>query len=289
MIGVALTDRRNRLLAVRLGGRPLPPQVADAVLTATMSYSTSEVGQFTLTVQDSPDAALIVSGAAKRGQPLDYGAQHLVVRTVQHESGAAGPVVTIKARSRVVAALKAQTGKKAWGTTDVAAWASGRVAEAKGRIVAQPLGRDAIVRQDQTGTDESSLDVLRRLADQAGAWLFEADQTVYLGRPSWLAKRAAARRWPITWTGHATYSPILTGRPSYRGTDDGDQAEQLELAMIGESADQVRPGHVVTYSGRVGEAGGTWIVTQVDIPGSLVKPVSVTCARPTDPKPQKAG
>lgn len=285
---MALTDSKNRLLAVKLGGRPLPATVAENVLTATMAYSTSDVAQFTITIQDTPTAALIVSGAAKRGQPLDYGTQHMVIRQVQHDPGAAGPIVTIRARSRVVAALKAQTGKKAWGTVDVASWASGRVAEAKGTIVAQPLGKDAIVRQDETGTEETSLDVLRRLADQAGAWLFEADQTVYLGRPSWLAKRSAARRWPLTWAGHSTYTGLLTGRPAYRGTDDGDQAEQLDLTMIGDQADQPRPGHVVTLTGRVGEAAGTWIVTAVDIPGTLAKPVTVTCARPKDPKPAKA-
>ena len=284
----SLTDDQNRLTTVKIGGKPLPPNVADAVLTATMSYASDQVGELTLTVQDTQEAELIVSGMAKRGQPMDYAKQHLVIRTVSHDPAPGGPIVTIKARSRVIANLKKQTGKKSWGTTDVASWVSGRVTEAGGKIVAQSVGKDAITRQD-SDIAESTLDVMRRLADQAGAWLFEADQTVYLGKPSWLAARKAARRWKFTWTSHGKYSEQLTERPAWRGTDDDDAGEELELSLTGDDADQIRPGHVVTYSGKVGEASGTWIVTEVRIPGSLVEPVLVTCKRPKDPKPVKAG
>lgn len=280
-----LTDDRNRLKTVRVGGRPLDRNVQEQTLSATMSYSALQTGEFTLVVQDTPEADIANARIFTRGTSIDYGPQRMTIRTISHDAGAGGPLVTIKARPATIAALRKQTGKHSWGTVRIDKWAADRVSQAHGKIVAQNLGTESITRQD-SHNDESSMDVLTRLATEAGAWCYEIDQTIYLGRPSWIAKRPEASRWRIRWDSHHDYTDQLTSRPAYRASDDLDPGEQLTVTML--DADDIRPGHIFDYAGRVADAKGLWIITDISLPIDATQTATVNAQRITDPKPTKA-
>lgn len=270
-----------------LSGRPLPAPVQQAIVDASMSYSTLQAGELELTIQDSPDGALVNGGTIRLGQPVDYDTYRMVCRTVEIAGGKTGPVVTVRARPTVVAALKGQKGKRSWGTMSIGGWVDAQVRQAGGRAIVQPgLGSESIVRGEQ----QSTMDLLSELATQAGVWCWETDQTVYFVRPAWWAGQPAARQWPIDWAGHGDYSDPLAGMPEYRASVDGDPGsrESLTVDMIGDGVDAVRPGHVIVYGGQVGAAVGEWIVTGVDLPLDVAEPVTVTCGRPIDPIPEGA-
>lgn len=283
-----LLDAKNRLQQIRIGGAALPDAVAAAATKADMSYSSTQTTELKLSVQDTPDGTLWNLPLLRRGVSLDYGDQQLVIRTVSIEAGAGGPTVAIVARSRVIAALRKQTGKRSWGTADISSWVRDRVKEAGGIAVVQPgLGSESITRQDGN-EEESSWDVMQRLTSAAGAVAYEVDQRVVFARPSWLEASGSGRRWSWYWNSTRDYSDLIAAVPRYRGSDDGETAEQLTLDLWGSDADQVRPGDGAAFGGRVGEAAGQWLVTQVDIPGAVAKPITVSLERATDPKITKS-
>lgn len=277
----------NRLSTIRIAGQRLTADVASAIIGATMSFSTSQIGQVTLTLADTGDAALVRSGIFAKGTTIDWGNQHLDLRGIDYSPGPGGPQLTLKARSRAVSVLKGagHIGRGAWGEQDVARWVRDRCHEAGAYSRVQDgLGKMLFTRQVYD-TVESDWDVMQKAATAVGALCYEFEQTIVFMRPSALMKFPGVRQWPISWTSHGVYTDGLSGMPSYTWSLDGE-AESLSFEMLGGDADLARPGDVVTYTGSIGEAKGTWMMSQVDLPLTGGQTVKVACIRPTDPAPQ---
>jgi len=279
----------NRLMLVTVAGQDLSGLLSERAVEAKMSYSAEQVGQFSMAFTD-PDGDIVNSGLMVKGAALDYGGYQLAIATVKHSPAPGGISVRIEARSRVIRDLRKQTGKNAYGTTDVAQWVRSRVTEAGGITVAQGVGSEPISRQDGN-EEESSWDVMRRLTSVKGVWCFEVDQTIYFAKPTWLAAQSSARSWAVYWNTNTDRSDMLVDYPDYEDQEDGESTQRLTMKWVSATdyalAAEVRPGHVVDYTGRIGPAAGRWLVTGVDVGASHSEPVSVTMERPIDPKVEK--
>lgn len=277
----------NRLAKVVVSGISWADVITDAVISASMHYSTTQTSEFAFVVADTPDGRMLSSHQFDRGVTIDVGDQHLDVRGFTTASGPGSPQLQVKARSRVVSALQDdRTTSKAdetWGSVDVSAWVAARVREAGGRSLVQP-GLGALVINRAAG--ESTVTSMARAAGGLSCWMFEYEQLVVFGRPSWLVGLRNLRVWRLAWYSWTSYTRGLTGQPVYAWSADRSVAETLSFSLISDDADLIRPGELVTLSGNMGPAVGHWIVTDVTIPYSRMNPVAVTCMRPIDPPRQ---
>lgn len=276
-------SKLNRLDAVRIAGLQVTSELSQRVTTARMEYSSTQVGQLSLTVQDTPAAKYFGSGLFNLGTSIDFANQHMDLRTVTFSGSAGAPIIELAARSRVIAQLRGpkQSGPGTWGEVDIQHWVIARVTEAGGRAVTQALGSQTISRQ-AGGEVETTWDVMVRLATLLGVWCFEYDQTVVFAKPSFLVNMRGHRGWQITWQSWSNYSQNLLGLPSYSNTYDADGTETLEFGLVGPDNWMARPGDFVRYTGP-GAAAGNWIITSVNVDVVEGAAVQVTCDRVIDP------
>ena len=279
--GAATVSPLNRLGSVRLWGAALHSDVAASAVTASMSYSSTQVGELTVVLQDTADASLMRSGLIKAAVPMDYGDQHTTIRGIGVAEGKGGPQLTVKGRSRVVGRLKDQKGPGNWGLVQPHVWVADRAREAGASVICQ-AGFAAVTITRQASTQiESTWDVLMKLATSVGAIAFEYDQVIVFGKPSWLASRPYHTQWHISWTSNSVYSSNLDGLPLW--TYSADSSDTLAFHLVGDYSQNMRPGDIVSLYGSLADANGPWFVTGVDIPYVLGQPVAVTAARIVDP------
>lgn len=288
LTGAALFDPEwNQLSQVRVNGYGMTGNMAAAVTAASMSYSSVQAGQMTLTFQDDEVGSILWANLLRRWATIDFGDQHLMIMGLDIGAGSGGATITVRCRSRVVNALntKPHVGLGSWGELDVTRWVLDRCAEAGAHPVVQPgLGKLLFTR---TAKDDTTWAMMQRAATAVGGWCFECENTITFGRPTYLAAKSRARWWPLTYNDTDDYTTGLTGLPTYSWSNE--QAESLAFGLLSGDAATIRPGHGVTLAGRVGPAVGQWVVVQVDLPLTTTQPVQVTCSRIVNPEPQQVG
>ena len=270
----------NRLGEVRLNGAGMTADLAVRVVSAQMSYSVSQIGQFTMVFAD-PDGQILESGIIAKNTSLDFGDQHLEVLGLDVRASAGGPQLTVKARSRVIGVLTGDEhrGRGTWGEQPVDAWVQERGREAGAHVVVQPdLGTYTFNRDSDSAT---TWDTMVGAANALGCWCFEHEQVVTFAKPAWLADRVRTRWWELRWAGNNDYTPGLVGQPDYSWSVNGaDMQESLSFQLVSGDAKDARPGQGVSMSGPIG--GGDWVMTQVNDPVTSTSPVGVTCTRVVD-------
>lgn len=278
----------NRLHGIRITGKELTSEMVDAAEAVSLSLSRSAVTEMSFTFSDSLDGAVFRSGLFVQGATIWYNEWRLTIEDIDYAPGAVGPSLSVKAPSKYVTALKAQTGGKSWGISDVSGWVRG-IAESVGMdSVVQPgLGSQMIARAAADGeTKETTWDVLAALSKTTGVWLFEYGTTLVFARPSWLVSgKWANREWNVVYDGWDKYTEGLAGMPSYGNHGSSETRESLSFGLISDDADSIRPGDEVNVSGKAASSmSGKWIVEKVDFPLTVAAAVTVSAVRPTDPK-----
>lgn len=283
----------NRLKEVRVFGQQIPGSISDHCISASLSLSSSQVTQMSLSFADTPDGYLHSSGVLAPGTNIDYGGWQLVVDDTTFGPGSTGPTLSIQAPSRHVAKMKADSGAYSWGTRDVSRFVHEHCLWYGIRSIVQPgLGSREIIRSGPTpeqpdAAPENSWDVLVKLAREVGVWLYEVRDTIYFGQPTWLRDNAM-HRIPLYWNSWGDYSEALVQMPTFSGSGAGEK-QGLQLALIAPDADEIVPGDIISLSGRgMGKGTGVWIVHSVSFPMNVTGPVSISCERVNNPSPGSA-
>jgi len=290
LTGVDYVSEENRFGEIKIAGKAFTGEISNAVIGCTMSYSATQIGQFSLTIADTDDGALIGSGIFDEGTTIDYGDQHLDVRSVNYSASNGGPTLAVKARSRVISILrgKEHQGRGSWGEQDVSSWVRDRCREAGAHHdVQNDLGTMTFTRQEYDQID-TTWDVMQRAAKQVGALCFEYEQVIVFMRPSQFRNRPRVHLWDIHWNSWTDYSPGITGMPNY-GWDLDSNSESMTFQLCSGDNKLARPGDIVNLTGNVSKAAGEWYMTSVDVPVNNTEAVNVSCARIVDPEPQTAG
>lgn len=288
------SDRNNRLRKVVFSGQGVSHTLTGQVKAGSrISLESAQVNQLSLDLIDDTAMSLWRKGNIRKGTTVVYdGWLRFEVRgfTVNPNSGSIGLTV----RSKGTAKLKDQRGAKNWGKQDASKWMGDRFREAGLKPIVEPgLGSRDIARQKaQSGSQaESTWDVMSKLRDELGCWLFEAGEYGVFARPKWLYDKrpAGLDRWDFSWSSMLKYSPTLAGAPVYSYSADSSPTEELSFQLISYDAGDIKPGDTVNLSGNLTGATGGWIVKSVTIPLASTDPVEVSCMRPRNPVPQKQG
>lgn len=284
-------DDAGRLQRVTLNGQGLRSDLVQACVSASVSSSMTSITELKFTFADDRDASLWRSGIFRDGTQLAF--EHWrgrIVGGARLREGRGGPQVEVTAPSLFVERLKGQTGARNWGHMSVNQWMRDRCGEVGMAHQIEPyIGYQDIVREaadrDSDGDPPSTWDVMRELAEEYDAWMFEHSARLIFARPRAIINEMPIRRQlHARWSGWDDYSDALTGMPEFT---PGPQAEQrLKLNVVGRDVDGFCPGDTVIMSGRLngGEralnANGTWLISDVDIPLSRTTPVGLSCVRP---------
>jgi cell wall-associated NlpC family hydrolase len=275
----------GRLAPLIVMGAKLRAHTAARVTSATLSLSSSEATQLSLTFVDN-EFDLLRSGLFEPGTPTkagtrcDYLDLDLEVRAVELVPRGRDNVLTVTARSFGEGRLKRARDvviRKGISPTEFVALEAKRGGL---RFVGQPSAkRRAIARQN----NESSWDVCQRLAKELGYVCFESSGVLYFARPTWLVRHTSTI--PVRWRGADTDDGVDAIPTCRRSGDDRKNAATLDLQLRGTLGERARPGMAVLLEG-VPMFGGRYMVDTVTLPLSEGAPASVAASTPENPKPE---
>ncbi len=278
----------GKLRNITITGRGLTADVRDATASVKFGVAHDQITSVALAVNDTMDLSIFRSGVMAPGSSIAYGQWWTTITDNEVQTGSIGPLLSVTALSRWVTRLRAQTGAKNWGTTDVSGWVTDRLKEVGAIPIVQPgLGRAAIAREKGEAGQEkpNTWDVMVQMQKQSGVWLFEYGPRFVFARPSWIMANLKVRKtYDLWWTNFTKYHNALDGLPKYTHRPADDPAEQMTFRLVSPDADEIAPGDQVNMTGNVGGMRGRWIVSGVSYPFTVGAAVEVTCLRPIDPE-----
>lgn len=272
-------DKPTGAVAVKFSGSEFTANLSTALSSGTLSLSTSQVTELSLTFVDSDDLFLARSYVTARGVTVTC--QGWVLEVRGRDVNADGGTVTIKARSKRAGKLKDEKGKHSWGKQTITSWVR---AEAKWggftKFLIEPNSTTATITRAGKTKDqeaESSWDVLSRYRDQLNYQMFEYGDTFVFASRKWIG--AQGNEWEWTWKNRNDYSDTLAGSPRYSYSADSSPRESLTLPVQASNASDIRPGDTIKLSGSMSAWNGRWFVTDVSIPLAPNTAVDVTATR----------
>lgn len=283
------------LADVKLSGFTIKAQVSQAVIDApTIDLTSSEVSQFTMTVEDK-DYNLLREGAFLVNGSVTYADLKFEIAAVETGGDQGPPTVTVEARSAGIQQLKRQVGGLI--ITDVSP--SNFIRFVAGGVGLRFIGEDSAVRPHitrqaddaATAADEAenTWDVCKRLASEVGFVVFETAGTVLFGRPTWLMTRLGVPshivRWPAAKSrtdGRSELTPVSL--PRCRRSENATSPVTVEVTLDRRDALGIRPGDRLRLRG-IPYFDTDYLVTSVPITLDGHSPITVSAATPVDPEP----
>lgn len=291
----ALTST-GALSAVRISGSHMPTDITERVTKMSLTLSSTERCSLQMAIQDAPDARITRSGIFDLTQEhrdygtavaLDFADQAMQVTTVNRSPGAGGPLITVTAISAAIRDLTSweHTGAVSFGVVQPDQWIKQMAASVGARYVVQHIGgpTEQVVWIRNPG--QTTWEAMQLLAKAQGAVLFEHENTIYYGQPTWLAAQSEMQ-WDLSWLSWSDYSPGLAGMPTYEVSLDDTNADQLSFALNSADRGLIRPGHIVVFTTILPGAAGIWAVDTVEVEMLSSESVQVTCGRIVDPAPE---
>lgn len=274
-----------------LGDGALPVQVRQAVTEASIELTTDMASKFTVTFLDDPDLRLFREGVGKVGVPMSWkGAWKWSVTARSLGGDASKPTVTVTALPAGVVRLQGRKGAYAWKNLSASEVVIREAAAAGMTAVTERTPRRArITRVRDATTQETSWSMFGRLADESGFLVFESQNLIWFGRPSWIIAKS-------TWFTLKRGGPHIIGLPELTVAENGDTGPAASIVVPRETLPSFIPGRVIVLDGYGSEFDRAYMIGSLtytfddrsDIPISLITPVDPV---PQDPKlaPAAAG
>lgn len=292
-------DPRLRLGRVFVKSTKIKTDVAEAVTSATLSWSTSEVTQLALTLAD-PGFVLWQRAEFEKGSRMIYrepGMPELALRisSVTLDGGPAGTGgLSVNARSEGWWKLKKRRGPKVMRKASPTDFVREECKAVGLRCVAEPSPTRTQVHRDvanatmEDGTPPpSSWSTFQRLATELGFWVFEFAGTVYFGKPSWLINQTKE---PLQVAMPLPGAPevwIPMAMPSISMTDDGTMPVSItgiELPL--QRFKECRPGEGLQLTGLPPFDKHLYLTTSMQMPLLGNGTISLEASTPVNPDPQ---
>lgn len=284
---------------VSVSNNTLSADVSSALISASLSASTNAVTQLTLSFAEFDDFRVTRTGLFSPGASLyitDSGGARVryEIAVMQIDERQAPVQLTIAARSYPAQRFKRSKEALVRRNLSPTEFLNIEAIAVGGTVVAEDSqSRGAISRVNNENQQESTWDVMKKMAGELGYLFFEYEGQFNFGRPTWFAERPT--RWWIEYEdgiAPESYDDIIGavkveayGVPSCRRSeDDKNNYATVDASLERINGSQVRPGDAVYFSG-VPFWEGKYIVqsVQYDLTNEAL-PVSVSLVTPIDPK-----
>jgi hypothetical protein len=273
----------NHVQTVTVAGARLNAEVTDSVLTASISDTIDGVTELALTIND-PGFVFLTSGLFAPNTKVVWGQQKLVVCALEVSGGQTGRgEIQVQCRPQVVEEAKQKRGPKVFAKTGPGAAAQLLI---PGKVVYETSTKRTNIAVNGPSDGEAAetyWEAISRWADEAGMIVFESWGTVFVGRPTWIAKQVPSGP-PIVWAGPDSDDHLLEVPQCRRTINTETEPVTVSVSMHPDLAVQYRAGMPTKFSGVPGFAGDYW-VTSVSGPLDVKQPWTLELAVPVDPKP----
>lgn len=297
---VANPNPRAALGNLYIHGGRFQTNLADAVVSADLSWSTTQVTQLAMSFAD-PGLDLFRSGLFRKGTAILYREPgidvQLRISAVTVEPGPAGTGgMTIAARSSAVWKLKRRRGPKVMKKASPSQFVAAECKAAGLKAVVQPSPRRGQVARDVKGKKgassysgsgkPSTWTTFQRLATELGYVMFEFGGTIYFGRPTWLVRRDKTPLQvalplpgaPEVWMAREIPTISMSDDAQVPVTIGGIQIERDRFK-------DVRPGGGVQLRG-LPPFNDLYLTESMRLPLLGTDPLELTAMTPENPKPQ---
>jgi hypothetical protein len=278
--------REPDLSTLRVVGKRLKAELADAVTEVTVNYATATLSELTIVGADQRQR-LLGSPLAQTGTAIVFDGSRWEVGSVEMAMiGDQEVTASFRARSPLGRTLRKTYRTSAEKQVSPSQWVSRAVKRAGGIPIVQATNKRGEI--SQRGGDEAQtvLDVIGDLGGEIDFEWVEADGRFYFGSRHWAWKGGAATpTWPVTWKSNArsdAYSMTWTD-----SDDDTEVRATLDVELPHAAGLRIRPWHRLRVS-NAGAASGTWLVNSIDITYDKVSPVSISASVPKKPRPRKS-
>jgi cell wall-associated NlpC family hydrolase len=288
------TDPINELIFF---GQTIKPDVVDNLMSSTIDGSMDMVTQISLNIFD-PGFQRLNSGIYEPKIPVRLNGYMFQVSNVELGETNGHESISVKARPRAVALLKARVGKKIYKNLSPSEFVE-RECKAVGiTAICQKSGNRKQIKRDTKSPDEkgtslrpSSWTTFQRLASECGFVCFEWGNVVYFGKPTWLLDQAKDSAFHIHWGSDApTGSWIPFSVPRCQKSDE-TKIVTMEIDVPISAWKEIRVGGALKLSGIFG-FNGTYLIDSVNFPLVGASTITVTAKTPENPpkvKPVKMG
>lgn len=265
----------GRITRLRVAGEQLPDGYRDAVVGGTIRLSTTTQSELGVQFADL-GYRLLGEKRISLGAHVAYQDLEFKIATVD----AGGDGLAFTARSATWRRLRRHKGPDMQRDTSPTDYFRRRLRKLGIRFVTEDTPRRRHAGRHKGETDAKAL---ARYAVELGFILFEVAGTVYFGRPTWLADRAARL---VVRPG----APFLrNGFPALSASvDDPRRAVSLALELEPEVGDRIRPGMAIDLVD-VPYFPSTYLVDDVAITLDAATAVTVNASTPINPVPQPPG
>lgn len=250
-------------------------QVTESTSTAKISYSTNGSSQFDFSVSD-PDLDFHNNGYFVVRRQVRFDNTKWEITAVDVNAKSKGKTsVDVTCRTEAVQKIKRDKGAKDFGAISPTSFASQIAGKfGLGFFGEASPAKEAITRTQNERTDESSWDVLRRLANELEFEMFEAKGVLFFASRKRLidAQPGADLFWPLrTNAVHPVYELEL------RRSDDDPLGATLTASVDRTNGIQLSPGFRVAVHG-IAFYEQYFMIDRVDYDIGNEKPVKITAA-----------
>lgn len=290
----------SKLQALIVRGNRLSARVQDAVTSASLSWSTTEITQLSLTVAD-PGFELWREAVFAKGSTMIFrqaGLPDLTLRiaSLTVDGGPAGTGgFQVMARSNGVHKLKQRRGPKLMKNVSPTDFVRSECRAVGLKFVGQPSAKRGQVRRDlpqkgqasQGAAKPSSWTTFQRLASELGFYCFEFADTVYFGKPTWLINRSKdnATQVALPLPG-APEVWMAQSIPSINESEDAEVAVEVSGIQLHLSRyKDCRPGRALRLRG-LPPYNDHYLTTSMNVNLLGVGSIDLSASTSVNPKPQ---
>ncbi|MBM89793.1 MAG: hypothetical protein CMQ41_15630 [Gammaproteobacteria bacterium] len=289
-----MTDRIEGLtlddLRIAEVGTEREVEITEAIRNLKVSLSATMVSQLTFDVFD-PNFEMLKNNYFQIRRPMSYKGYKFEITAVNiNRSGGAHDKVSVAARSEAIQKMSRAKGAKTWNSSDTKKISAAEVAfqEAKAfglqTFIQQTPEKGSITRMQSEQTDESTWDVLRRLAADEEYMVFEAYGILYFTSEEYLLERQPFIK--VNCSNSTNYTIESLNRPDENDpwypyafsmtANDNETAGSMATLKIGrENGMKLRPGMGIEFS-NIGLFGARrHVITDVDWLEGSREPVTV--------------
>lgn len=226
-------------------------EVHESIINLKIDLSADLVSQLTFTVSD-PYLKLHNNNYFMIGRTVSYGDYKFEIAAVDLKFGRAAQI-SVTARSQATQKLRREKGQKNFGRISPTTFA----AQAAARVGLSFFGEDSpvdgqIIRTQKDNTDESTFDVLRKLANANEFRFFEANNTMFFASEEFIVKNQGKFEIHLEMAGLGTPSTAaffpLGG--NIRRSADNEKAATASFQLLpSKSAYSIYPGSSFTVTG----------------------------------------
>lgn len=268
---------------IRIGDSKFYVDVIEACTAFDIDMSIGGQTEISMEFSD-PDFRLLEANTFQRKQLFTWRDLKCEIAVVETGDSPAPMGVKIKARSYAVQRFKRNKDAIVRRNISPTNWLIAEANLVGATVIGQPsANRAQIARVNTTNEQQSTWDVMTKLAGELGYEFFECAGVFYFGKPSWLVNRTTA--FDFTWPEEDDLAKInILDVPACRSSEDAKSAATVEVLVDRTLGTTIRPGMPVQFAGITAFAGKyivsgvTWSELQP------TEPVSVSLATPIDPQ-----